>query len=189
MNDKTEVLDIKTIKAVDKKVKGSRKPRKKKKINLGVYKYFIAIGGVVMATLIFLTVWFYNSRGGLVNMSVKEYLSDTKTMVDRSVVYIGSNDDISVELTSVLQDLVKRTGKQYYYLDVSKVTKADDVQKIQNRFVATQSGYVVPMILVIEKGEIVDARTDKSIGIPTGMMQGYLDRDTLIQFLKDNKVY
>ena len=187
MNDKTEILDVNLIKK-----ESAKKPKKRKKKagkGLGIYKYFIAIGGVAIAAIIFLTVWFYNTRGGLVSMSLDEYLNDTKKMQERTVVYIGGDDDISKELTSVLQDLAKKNGKQYYYLDVGKITKADDVQNIQNRFVATQTGYVVPMVLVIEKGELVDERTDKNTGVPTGMMQGYLDRDTLIQFLKDNKVY
>lgn len=182
MNDTTEVLNV----AVRN---GKKKRGRKKKINLGIYKYFIAIGGVAIAAIIFLTMWFYNSHGGLVTLSVDDYLDTKNNFEARTVIYLGGNDDISKELTSVLQDIAKKQNKQYYYVDVSKVIKAKDVQELQNRYTATQSGYVVPMILVVENGKIVDTRTDKSNGNPSGLMLGYLDRDALIKFLKDNKVY
>ena len=180
MDEKTEIVKEEPIK---------KKKGRKKKLNLGIYKYFIAIGGTLIVAMIFISIWISNSRGGLVKMSMDEYLNDTKKIEERTVVYIGSNDNISAELTDVLQEITKKQRKQYYYFDVTNIKSVEDTQKIQNRFVATQTGYVVPMVLVLEDGEIVDERPDKSIGIPSGMMQGYLDRDTLIQFLKDNKVY
>lgn len=183
VDGKTEVIDIKTINKQVKKRK-SRKP----KFKLGIWKYFIAIGGVAIVTILFFTIWFYNGRGGLVKIKLDDYLTYNKRE-EKTVVYIGSNDAISKEFTPVFQDIAKTRGKQYHYLDISNVKDAKQITKLQNVFVPTQNSLVVPMVLVIEKGEIVDNRTDKSIGTPTGMMLGYLDRDTLIKFLKDNKVY
>lgn len=182
-SEKTEVIDIKEINKQSKK----RKARKSK-LNLGIWKYFIAIGGVAIVTILFFTIWFYNGRGGLVEIKLDDYLAYNKRE-EKTVVYIGSNDAISKEFTPVLQDIARHRGKQYHYLNVSDIKDAKQITKLQNVFVSTQNTLVVPMVLVIEKGQIVDDRTDKSIGTPTGMMLGYLNRETLVKFLKENKVY
>ncbi len=182
-SDKTEVIDLK---AIDKE-KRKRKARQKK-YDLGIWKYFIAIGGVAIVTIIFFTVWFYNARGGLVEITLEDYLKYNK-LEERTVVYVGSNDEISKEFTPVIQDLARKRGHQYYYLNITDIKAGEDITKLQNVFVPTQNNLIVPMVLVIEKGEIVDTRTDKTKGNPSGMMAGYLNRDTFIKFLKDNHVY
>lgn len=179
---KTEVIDIKEI---NKQVK--KRKKRKSKFNLGIWKYFIAIGGVAIVTILFFTIWFYNSRGGLVTIKLDDYLTYNK-LEEKTVVYIGSDDTISKEFTPVLLDVARKQGQQYQYINISSL-KATDIIKLQNVFVPTQEALVVPMVIVIEKGEIVDTRKDKSTGTPTGMMAGYTNRDALIKFLKDNKVY
>lgn len=185
MDNKTEVIDIKEIKKQDKANK--IKKTKNSKLNLGVWKYFIAIGGVAIVAMIFVTLWFYNSRGGLLKIDKDTYLGYNK-MVGEKVVYIGSNDAISSELTPVLQDIAKDRHRQYEYLDIHKLS-AEEFAKVGSVFTETKDYVTIPMILIIKDGKIVDKRTDKSIGIPTGMQQGYLDKEHLIEFLKHNKVY
>lgn len=182
-NDKTEVIDLKAI----NKEKKKRKPRQKKD-HLGIWKYFIAIGGVAIVTILFFTVWFYNARGGLVEITLDDYLKYNK-LEERTVVYIGSDDEISKEFTPVIQDLARIRGHQYYYLDITDIKEGERITKLQNVFVPTQNNLIVPMVLVIEKGQIVDTRSDKTQGNPSGMMAGYLNRETFIKFLKENHVY
>lgn len=193
MDDKTEVIDLKDLDqmAKKKKKKARKKMPKETKENqskLGMWKYFIAIGGVAVATLIFFIVLFYNSRGGLVTISMDDYLKANKIQ-ERTLIYIGSDDTISQELDPIMQGFAKNSDKQYQYFDISDITDPQDITKIQNVFVETQNSLVVPMLLVVENGKIVDERTDKSTGVPTGMMVGYLDEPTVIKFLEDNNMY
>lgn len=196
MDDKTEVIDLKDFDQMTKKKKKKvRKPRKKvmketKENNskLGMWKYFIAIIGVAIASLIFFIVLFYNSRGGLVTISLEDYLKANKIQ-ERTLIYIGSDDTISQELDPIMQGFAKNSDKQYQYFNISDIKDPKDVTKIQNVFVETQNSLVVPMLLVVENGKIVDERTDKSTGVPTGMMVGYLDEATVIKFLEDNNMY
>ncbi len=67
MDEKTEIVKEEPIK---------KKKGRKKKLNLGIYKYFIAIGGTLIVAMIFISIWISNSRGGLVTMSMEEYIND-----------------------------------------------------------------------------------------------------------------
>lgn len=188
MDGKTEVIEMDEInKGLDKSKGKKKKNHKNKKVNLGIWKYFIAIGGVAIVAMIFVTLWFYNSRGGLVKIDKDTYLGYNK-VVGTKVVYVGSNDAISNELTPVLQKIAEKRHKQYEYLDVQKLSP-EDFMKISSVFAETKDYVTIPMILVIKDGKIVDTRTDKTVGVPTGMQQGYLDEARLIDFLKQNKVY
>lgn len=190
MDDKTEAIDLKEIDALRKNKTAKKKKRtsKKKTIDLGIWKYFIAIGGVLIASIIFFTVLFYNSRGGLVTITLDDYLKANK-LEERTLIYIGSDDAISKELDPIIQNIAKRKNHQYQYLNMSKIKDPNDIAKVQNVFVETQNSLVIPMILVVENGKIVDMRKDKTTGTPTGMMMGYLDEASLIAFLEKNDMY
>ncbi len=158
------------------------KKTKKKAKELGLLeksfrKYFIAIGGVVIALILFFVLIFPGFGGGLESMSLDEYLVDTKTKEGKFVVFLHSKDnDISNELNNVLVDILDKTGKTYYILDTTDFS-AEDTEDINERFVATESGYVVPTLIIIEDNEVVD------------IQEGYLDQTTLEEFLKSNDVY
>lgn len=186
MEDKTEVINLEQIKEEGKK----RKTRKKssKKINLGIWKYFIAIGGIAMATMIFFVILFDNSRGGLIEITMDDYLVSNKIQ-EKTLIYIGSNDAVSEELNPVIQDIAKKKNQQYQYLNIENITATEDITKIRNVFPETQDTLVVPMLIVVENGKIVDTRKNKNNGTATGLMVGYVDEASLIKFLKDNGVY
>lgn len=187
MDGKTEVIKMDDINKNLKEKKVKKTKKNGKKFNLGIWKYFIAIGGVAIVAILFVTFWFHNSRGGLLSIELDAYLNYNKSEGTK-VVYVGSNDAVSNELTPVLQDIAEDQNQQYEYLDVQKLSP-ENFMKISGVFAETKDYVTIPMILVIKDGKIVDKRTDKTIGVPTGMQQGYLNEERLIAFLKENKVY
>ncbi len=158
-----------------------RKTKKKAK-ELGLLeksfrKYFIAIGGLVIALIVFFTFFYQGMSGGLINMSLDDYLVETKSMKGRYVVFLHNEENsISNELNTVLNKLLDKTGNEYYVVNTTEFSIDEDAD-LNERFEVTKSGYVVPTIIVIEDNEVVD------------VLEGYLDQTTLEEFLKKNDVY
>lgn len=149
---------------------------KQKIQNFGVKKFSILIIGLIMCLVGVLYVALHNAQGGLIEIEYKEYKEYYEKASDKKLVYIAGDDDNSREFLPIINAVLKDTGVQAYYLDMTKIITAGKETEFMGLTDATKESYMIPMVMVIENKKVVDT------------IQGYTDRDTLKKFIEKNKL-
>ena len=119
----------------------------------------------------------HNFQGGLVAIDLEEYL-ELNQSEERVLIYVGDNGVVSQELTPVLTKLLRESKKEAYYYEHKALDSENQMKFVESNSVTSQEdGYILPFLIVVEDQKVVAS------------YEGYLDQESLIAFLEEERYY
>lgn len=170
---KNETVDTKKEKA---KVEQPISAAEKKKLKRS-HRFYMILTSVIIIAVIAICIFVYNLQGGLVKIDFDEYL-ELNQSESRKLIYVADNGIVSQELTPVLTDLLRESHKQAYFYTHKNLNSDEQMKFVKSNSVTSkEDGYILPLLIVVEDKKVVAS------------YEGYLDQESLIDFLEEQGYY
>lgn len=159
-----------------KKVEQPISATEKKKMKRS-HRFYMILTSVIIIAVVAICIFVYNLQGGLVKIDFEEYL-ELNQSESRKLIYVGDNGIVSQELTPVLTDLLRKSHKQAYFYTHKNLESGEQMKFVESNSVTSQDdGYILPFLIVVEDKKVVAS------------YEGYLDQESLIEFLEEQGYY
>ena len=140
-------------------------------------RFYMILTSVIIIAVIAICIFVYNLQGGLIKIDLDEYLKLNQSET-KKLIYVGDTGVVSQELTPVLTKLLRQSHKQAYFYTHKNLDEEEQMQFIEsNEITSKEDGYILPFLIVVEDKEVVAS------------YEGYLDQESLIDFLEKQGYY
>lgn len=141
------------------------------------HRFYMILTSVIIIAVIAICIFVYNLQGGLVKINFDEYL-ELNQSESRKLIYVGDNGIVSQELTPVLTNLLRKSHKQAYFYTHKNLDSDEQMKFVESNSITNkEDGYILPFLIVVEDKKVVAS------------YEGYLDQESLIDFLEEQGYY